>query len=77
MIEIRVSDDGPGIPEDLRARVFELGFSTKARSYRSGLGLAIAARLVEQFGGSIAYEPNTPKGSMFAIRLLACSEETN
>jgi len=71
MIELRFSDDGPGIPPDLRARVFEPGFTTRPRSYQSGLGLAIAARLLEQFEGSIAFEPNTPRGSTFIVRLRA------
>ncbi len=71
MIEIRVSDDGPGIPESLRSRVFEPGFTTKTLSYRSGLGLAIATKLLEQFRGSLSYEPVTPTGSTFIVRLDA------
>ncbi|MBN8644547.1 MAG: PAS domain S-box protein [Planctomycetes bacterium] len=74
MVEVRVRDDGPGIPESLRARVFEPGFSTSTRSYRSGLGLAIAARLLEQFGASIAYESTQANGSTFVIRLIVRAE---
>lgn len=70
MIEIRVSDNGPGVPAEDRAKLFDPGFSTSDRAYPSGLGLAIAARLRELFGGSIAYEPNTPRGSTFIVRLL-------
>ncbi|MCX5688917.1 MAG: PAS domain S-box protein [Planctomycetota bacterium] len=75
MVEIRVSDTGPGVPEALRSRVFEPRFTTVARSYRSGLGLAIAARLLDQFGGSIHYEPNSPIGSTFVVRLRAHAGE--
>lgn len=68
-VEIRVRDDGPGISEADRSRIFEPFFTTKGRSRRSGLGLAIASRLVEQQGGSLSYEPSTPRGSMFVIQL--------
>ncbi|MCE7973693.1 MAG: PAS domain S-box protein [Leptolyngbya sp. PLA1] len=70
-VEIRVSDDGPGIPESDRERVFDPFFSTKKRARRSGLGLAIALRLVEQSGGRLYFEPNHPRGSVFVIRLNA------
>ncbi len=70
-VEIRVSDDGPGVPERDRDRVFEPFFTTKSRARRSGLGLAIASRLIEQQGGALAFEPNEPRGSTFVIRLRA------
>lgn len=80
-IEIRVSDDGPGVPERDRSRIFEPFFTTRSRSRRSGLGLAIASRLVEHQGGSLRYEPNQPTGSIFVISLrstavLGVSEST-
>lgn len=75
-VEIRISDNGPGIPKSLRHRVFEPGFTTRARSHRSGLGLAIAARLVGQFGGTIGYKPNRPRGSSFMIRLREVRGDT-
>jgi signal transduction histidine kinase len=45
-VRIRVADDGPGIPRELRARVFEPGFSTKPGGW--GVGLALARRIVEE-----------------------------
>jgi len=45
-VRIRVSDDGPGIPSGLRARVFEPGFSTKQSGW--GIGLSLARRIVEE-----------------------------
>lgn len=74
-IEIRVADTGCGIPEEIRGRVFEPFFTTRGRSRRSGLGLAIASRLVEQFGGSLSYQPNEPQGSVFIIWLRSAPEE--
>jgi two-component system nitrogen regulation sensor histidine kinase NtrY len=52
--EVRVEDDGTGIPEHLLARVFEPHFST--RTSGSGLGLAISRRLIERWGGTIHAE---------------------
>ena len=46
-----VSDDGPGIPPDNRARVFEPFFTTKVRG--TGLGLPVAKKIVEAMGGSL------------------------
>jgi signal transduction histidine kinase len=45
-VRIRVADDGPGIPSNLRARVFEPGFSTKQSGW--GIGLSLARRIVEE-----------------------------
>jgi signal transduction histidine kinase len=66
-IELALEDDGPGVPEGLRPRLFEPFFSTKARP--GGLGLAITRRLVEDAGGTIELEARAPKGSRFAVRL--------
>ena len=48
-MRIRVADDGPGIPRELRGRVFEPGFSTKERGW--GIGLSLARRIVEENHG--------------------------
>ena len=66
-VELALEDDGPGVPEALRARLFEPFFSTKARA--GGLGLAITRRLVEDAGGTLELEPRAPIGSRFAVRL--------
>jgi signal transduction histidine kinase len=68
-IEIALEDEGPGVPEALRARVFEPFFSTKAQP--GGLGLAITRRLVEDAGGTIEVESRTPTGSRFRVTLPA------
>lgn len=68
-IEIRVIDTGPGIPERDRARVFDPFFTTRNRGRRSGLGLAIATRLLEQVDGRLFYECNQPRGSIFIVQL--------
>jgi two-component system, NtrC family, nitrogen regulation sensor histidine kinase NtrY len=64
---IRISDTGPGIPEQIRAKIFEPNFSTKTEGM--GLGLAIARRVVEDHGGSITCSSEQGKGTTFEIRL--------
>ena len=61
---LRVRDDGPGVPVEVRSRVFEALFTTKAKG--SGLGLALCRRIVEAHGGSIVVEP-TSEGASFLI----------
>jgi signal transduction histidine kinase len=67
-VEVRVSDNGPGIPIADRARIFEPFFSRKGGA-GLGLGLAIAREIVEANGGTIGIAPNVQSGSEFVIRL--------
>jgi two-component system, NtrC family, nitrogen regulation sensor histidine kinase NtrY len=66
-VELRVQDDGLGIPEHLLARVFEPHFST--RTSGSGLGLAISRRLIERWGGGIHAERAVSGGTILVVRL--------
>jgi len=68
---IDVDDEGPGIPEELSALVFEPFFTTKAHGQGTGLGLSVSRQIVEQFGGSLRYEPRRSGGSRFTITLQA------
>ena len=63
---IRVHDDGPGIPVEVRHRIFEALFTTKAKG--SGLGLALCRRIVEAHGGSIQLAPSET-GAAFVLVL--------
>jgi two-component system nitrogen regulation sensor histidine kinase NtrY len=64
---VRVSDNGPGIPQGDRDKLFMPYYSTKRRG--SGLGLAIVRRIVAEHGGSIEVEDNQPVGTVFNIDL--------
>lgn len=66
---LTVADTGPGIPADVRARVFEPSFSTKKGGH--GLGLALARRIVEMHGGQISVECPPPRGTIFRIVMPA------
>jgi signal transduction histidine kinase len=52
-VQVRISDEGPGIPEAVRARLFEPRFSTKPPERGSGLGLHLSRRLMARFGGEV------------------------
>lgn len=69
---LRVEDDGPGVPEDLRRRIFELNFSTKTEG--KGIGLYVARSVVESHGGTIEVESNEGKGSRFRLELPLASD---
>ncbi|MBN2490754.1 MAG: two-component sensor histidine kinase [Planctomycetes bacterium] len=64
---IHVIDTGPGIPEEIRARIFDVYFSTKRRG--TGMGLAQARRVVEDHGGTLEVDSEVGKGSDFRITL--------
>jgi nitrogen fixation/metabolism regulation signal transduction histidine kinase len=64
---VRIEDSGPGIPEELRGRLFEPNFSTKSEGM--GLGLAIVKRAVEDMGGSVAVESALGKGTAMILRM--------
>jgi len=69
-VEIRISDTGVGIPEEIRPRVFDPFFTTKEVGRGSGQGLNIAySVIVNKHGGTIRFISETGKGSMFIIRL--------
>jgi signal transduction histidine kinase len=66
-VRIRVADDGPGIPREIRARVFDAGFSTKDSGW--GVGLSLARRIVEEnHGGQLVLVPS-PRGATFDVIL--------
>lgn len=64
---LRVEDDGPGISEELRLRIFEPYFST--RKSGTGLGLAIVQTIVNEHGGKIRANNKSPHGMFFTVEL--------
>jgi signal transduction histidine kinase len=64
---IDVSDTGPGIPADIRDRLFKPFQSTKAEGH--GIGLALVKRFVDNFGGNVTVESEAGKGTTFRLRL--------
>uniref|UniRef100_UPI003BA8640E sensor histidine kinase n=1 Tax=Stappia sp. TaxID=1870903 RepID=UPI003BA8640E len=72
---IRISDNGLGVPEDLRDRIFEPFFSTKPASGGLGLGLAISARIVEDLGGTLTIGTGENGGACFVLRVPLEAEQ--
>lgn len=71
LAQLTVSDDGPGIPEEVRGRIFEPGYTTKSPGKSSGLGLAIVRRIVSLHGGSIEIGSAESGGAVFRMRFPA------
>jgi signal transduction histidine kinase len=71
-VEIAVKDEGPGVPPEVRERIFERFFRAEADRSRpagAGLGLAIARCIAEAHGGTLALVESGPSGSTFLARL--------
>jgi two-component system NtrC family sensor kinase len=66
---IAVADNGPGIPEHLRARVFEPYFTTKPIGSGTGVGLAVSLGIVEAHGGTLSVDCPPRGGAVFTIML--------
>ncbi|MBS1970037.1 MAG: PAS domain-containing sensor histidine kinase [Bdellovibrionales bacterium] len=69
MVELRVSDTGPGIPQEIQNKIFEAFFTTKKEGLGTGLGLSMSKSIVERFGGDIHFETESGKGAVFCITL--------
>ncbi|MCF8084323.1 MAG: PAS domain S-box protein [Deltaproteobacteria bacterium] len=72
-IEAHIIDNGPGIPEEYRAKIFDPFFTTKDRG--TGLGLSICHTIVTQHGGSIIAENNTKSGVKVCVSLPLASKK--
>ena len=70
---LRVSDEGPGIPEEIREKIFDLYFTTKSGG--SGIGLAMTYRILQFHHGSVEVESEVGRGAEFLLRIpLAATE---
>jgi PAS domain S-box-containing protein len=66
---IRVSDTGPGIPEELREKIFEIFFTTKPAGKGTGLGLTITKNIIKLHGGDVRIECPPEGGTTFVMEL--------
>jgi signal transduction histidine kinase len=67
-VEIRVCDNGTGIPEAVRDRLFQ-PFVSSGKENGTGMGLAVVQKIVQDHGGDIVLESTSPQGSIFKITL--------
>ena len=74
MAVIRISDDGPGIPDEGKAHLFDMFYTVgkgKSDNRRGlGLGLNLCRSIVMAHGGQISVEDNRPHGSVFTLSLI-------
>jgi len=66
-VMIQISDNGPGITEDVRAKIFDPFFTTKAPGKGTGLGLSICYQIIEKHGGTIEVNSSGCDGTEFVI----------
>lgn len=71
MVRIMISDSGPGIPAEIRDRIFEQGFTTKSAQSGTGLGLCICHKIIKDHAGDIEVDSEIGKGTAFTIILPA------
>jgi two-component system phosphate regulon sensor histidine kinase PhoR len=78
-VRIEVRDDGPGIADKHRERVFERFYRADPSRTReaggTGLGLSIVKHLVESMGGEVGVDANAPRGSIFWLRLPKATKQ--
>ncbi len=68
-VRVTVADCGPGMPDDVRACVFNPFFTTKSRAEHVGLGLASSLRIVQEHGGRLTFETQAGRGTRFHMDL--------
>ena len=70
---LRISDEGPGIPDEIRGKIFDLYFTTKSGG--SGIGLAMTYRILQLHQGSVEVQSRPDRGTEFLLRIpLAATE---
>ena len=73
-IEIRISDNGPGIPKEIQAKIFEPFFTTKVAGKGTGLGLSVSYGIIKDHHGDITIESEPGQGTTFIISLPAATD---
>ena len=68
-VEITVSDNGPGIPDDIKNKIFQPFFTTKPTGSGTGLGLSLSYDIAKAHGGEIKVVTKENKGTEFIIQL--------
>src|SRR2546422_564540 len=68
-VAVSVTDSGPGIPEEIAARVFEPFFTTKPEGKGTGLGLSICQGILKEHGGRLTLEAKPGAGATFIVEL--------
>lgn len=73
-VTLQVEDNGPGIPEEYRDKIFQEGFTTKGKGEGTGLGLYLVKRIIEKYHGSINFTTSST-GTCFKVTLPISQEK--
>lgn len=76
MAVVTIDDSGPGVPEELRSKIFQPFFTTKGQGKGTGLGLPIVRRIVVEHGGSLSLGSSPGGGARFTVRLPSSPAST-
>ena len=68
-VAITISDNGPGIPEEIKDKIFQPFFTTKPTGQGTGLGLSLSYDIAKAHGGELRVEPKGGDGTSFVIEL--------
>jgi signal transduction histidine kinase len=74
LVKLTIEDTGHGIPDNLKERVFEPFFTTRASKGHKGMGLAIVHRVAEEHQGRVHIDPYTGKGATIRLTFPASRE---
>lgn len=75
MVHFSIEDDGPGVEEAIRSRLFEPFVTSKDIGKGTGLGLAVCRGVIESAGGTIDYDEEYQDGARFVVHLPAASDD--
>jgi signal transduction histidine kinase len=67
-VTLTIGDNGPGIPQDVASKIFEAFYSTKGHG-GTGLGLAVAKKIVDEHGGKIEVQSAPGEGTLIRVKL--------
>ena len=75
-VEVKIADNGPGIPAEIREEVFKKGFKFGVTG-RTGIGLYLVKSLMEKYGGTVEVKDNKPEGCLFVLKFKRCDVDNS
>ena len=76
-VKVWFKDNGPGIPESVKPRIFEPYFTTKSQGVGTGMGLDISRQIIESHNGKLAFESTVGVGTTFYVIIPVNQEPLN